>query len=91
LGQTSIVLKGAAGEIFEISAPFAHRLDHDDDACVRERAADPLHRPRIDSELFGNHTHTGPARSGQGLTDSFFECWSNRWAIVNFRFSISRK
>jgi hypothetical protein len=65
LGQTSIVLKGAAGEIFEISAPFAHRLDHGDDACAGERAADPLHRPRIDSELFGNHTHTGPARSGQ--------------------------
>ena len=66
MGQTSIVLKGAAGEIFEISVPFAHRLDRGEDACVGERAADPLHRPRIDSELIGNHTHTG---SGQGLTE----------------------
>jgi len=48
---------GAAGETFGISAPFAHRLDRGDDACALERAADPLHRPRIDSELFGNHTH----------------------------------
>jgi hypothetical protein len=28
----------------------------------------------IDSELFGNDAHTGPPRSRQGLTDSFFEC-----------------
>jgi len=38
----------------------------------RERAADPLHCPRIDSELFGNDAHTGPPRSRQGLADSFF-------------------
>src|SRR5215813_200920 len=36
--------------------------------------ADPLHCPRIDSELFGNDAHTGPPRSRQGLADSFFQC-----------------
>src|SRR5262245_20405493 len=48
------------------------------DACAVERAADPLHRAGIDSELFGNDAHTGPPRGRQGLTDSFFECWGNR-------------
>ena len=63
MGQTSIVLKGAAGEIFEISVPFAHRLDRGEDACVGERAADPLHCPGIDSKPFGNDPYTGPPRS----------------------------
>jgi hypothetical protein len=45
-----------------------------------ERAADALHCPGIDSELFGNDAHTGPPRSRQGLTDSFFECGGNRRA-----------
>jgi hypothetical protein len=33
--------------------------------------------PRIDSKLFRNDAHTGPPRSRQGLTDSFFECGGN--------------
>src|SRR5262249_62247875 len=49
----------------------------DDDADAVERAADALHCPRIDSKPFGNHAHTGPSRSRQGLTDSFFECGGN--------------
>jgi hypothetical protein len=36
-----------------------------------------LHCPRIDSKLFRNDAHTGPPRSRQGLTDSFFECEGN--------------
>src|SRR5215813_10846155 len=40
--------------------------------------ADPLHCPRIDSELFGNDAHTGPPRSRQGLADSFFQYRGNR-------------
>src|SRR5262249_37467282 len=55
-----------------------------DGACAGERAADPLHCARIDTEAFGNDAHTGPARSRQGLADSFFECWSNRWAAKAF-------
>src|SRR5262249_33329191 len=39
-----------------------------------ERAADPLHRARINSKLFGNDADTGPSRTRQSLTDSFFEC-----------------
>jgi hypothetical protein len=39
-----------------------------------ERAADPLHRAGVNSELFGNDADTGPSRSRQSLTDSFFEC-----------------
>ena len=39
-------------------------------ACAAfERAADPLHRARIDTELFGNDVHTWPSRGRQGL------CW----------------
>jgi hypothetical protein len=46
-------------------------LEHcGDDAWDGERAADALHCPGIAPELFGNHAHTGPARSRQGLTDS---------------------
>jgi hypothetical protein len=52
------------------------RLGHDDAYAV-ERAADALHCPRIDSKLFLNDAHTGPPRSRQGLTDSFFECGGN--------------
>src|SRR5215831_4455604 len=38
---------------------------------------DALHCPRIDCKLFRNDAHTGPPRSRQGLTDSFFECGGN--------------
>jgi hypothetical protein len=55
-------------------APY--RLYHGD-ACGGERAANPLHCPGIDPELFGNDAHTSPPRSRQGLTDSLFECRSN--------------
>src|SRR5262245_10223597 len=51
------------------------------DACAVERAAYPLHCAGIDAELFGNDTHTGPPRSRQGLTDSFFECRGNWRAL----------
>jgi len=47
------------------------------DACDVERAADSLHRARIDPKLFCNDAHTRPPRSRQGLADSFFECWGN--------------
>src|SRR5262249_41444502 len=43
------------------------------DACAVEGAADALHCPRIDPELFGNDAHTGPSRSRQRLMDSFFQ------------------
>ena len=49
----------------------------DDDAYVVERAADPLHRARVYSKLFGNDADTGPPRSRQSLTDSFFQCRGN--------------
>src|SRR5215467_11898842 len=39
-----------------------------------ERAADPLHRARVNSKLFGNDADTGSPRSRQSLTDSFLEC-----------------
>jgi hypothetical protein len=42
-----------------------------DDAYPVERAADPLHRPGIDSKPFGDDPYTRPSRSRQGLTDSF--------------------
>jgi hypothetical protein len=51
-------------------------LGHDDADAV-ERAADPLHCPRIDSKPFRNDADTGPPRSRQGLTDSFLECGGN--------------
>jgi hypothetical protein len=44
-----------------------------DRAWGDERAADPLHRAGIHAKPFGNDAHTGPPRSRQGLTDSFFE------------------
>ena len=43
-----------------------------DDAYPVERAADPLHRPGIDSKPFGDDPYTRPSRSRQGLMDSFF-------------------
>jgi hypothetical protein len=49
----------------------------DADAYVVERAADPLHCPGIDSKPSRNDAHTGPPRSCQGFTDSFFECSGN--------------
>jgi hypothetical protein len=45
---------------------------------VLERAADPLYGAGINSEVFGNDAHTGPPRSRQSLTDSFFECRGDR-------------
>jgi hypothetical protein len=33
--------------------------------------------PGSNSKPFGNHAHTGPPRSRQGLMDSFFECGGN--------------
>src|SRR5262245_28215582 len=41
-----------------------------DDACGGERAADPLHCPGIDSELFGNATHTGPPGPARAYPNS---------------------
>ena len=41
------------------------------DACgAFERAADPLHRARINTELLGNDAHTWPSRSRQSLPDA---------------------
>src|SRR5262249_44840278 len=58
-------------------AAFAGLEHGGGDAWDGERAADSLHCAGIDSEPFGNDTHTGPPRSPQGLTDSFFECRGN--------------
>jgi hypothetical protein len=41
-----------------------------DDACGGERAADPLHCPGIDSELFGNDTHTGSPGAARAYLNS---------------------
>ena len=57
---------------------FAPLTARRDDAYAVERAANPLHCPRIDSELFGNDADTGPPRSRQGLADSFFQYRGNR-------------
>jgi hypothetical protein len=35
------------------------------DRGLLERAADPLHRARVNSKLFGNDADTGPSRSRQ--------------------------
>src|SRR5262249_62016106 len=43
------------------------------DRVLLERAADPLHRAGVNSKLFGNDADTGPPRSRQSLTDSFFQ------------------
>src|SRR5262245_50835788 len=56
------------------AAVFPQRLGPGGDAWGGERAADPLHRAGIEAKPFGNDAHTGPSRSRQGLTDSFFEC-----------------
>src|SRR5215831_19262217 len=56
----------------------------DDDAYPVERAADPLHRPGIDSKPFGDDPYIRPSRSRQGLTDSFFECGGNWGASETF-------
>src|SRR5215831_19402752 len=60
----------------------------DDDAYAVERAADALHCPGIDSKLFGNDAHTGPPRSRQSLTDSFFECGGNWGAPEAFTLAL---
>jgi hypothetical protein len=49
--------------------PASHR-----DRVLLERAADPLHRARVNSKPFGNDADTGPPRSRQSLTDSLFQC-----------------
>ena len=41
-----------------------------DDACGGERAADPLHCRGIDSELFGNDTHTGAPGAARAYPNS---------------------
>jgi hypothetical protein len=43
-----------------------------DRACL-ERAADPLHRARINPKLLGDLAHAWPSRSRQSLPDSLFQ------------------
>jgi hypothetical protein len=52
------------------AATFAGLEHCGDDAWDGERAADALHSAGISSKPFGNHAHTGPFRSRQGLTHS---------------------
>src|SRR5262249_32779538 len=53
-------------------------LQRGDRACAAfERAADPLHCARINTEAFCNDAHTWSPRSRQGIADSFFKCGSN--------------
>ena len=53
------VLAGKWGGLF-LGYLLGKNFRLNDDACGGERAADPLHCPGIDSELFGNDAHTGP-------------------------------
>jgi hypothetical protein len=58
---------------FKTAAVLQWLGDGGDDAWRDERAADPLHCPRIDAKPSSDLAHTGPSRSRQGVTDSFFE------------------
>jgi hypothetical protein len=57
---------------FKTAAASQRLGDEGDDAWRNERSADPLHCPRIDAKPSSDLAHTGPSRSRQGLTDSFF-------------------
>jgi hypothetical protein len=70
---------------------FAPGLCQAADACGGERAADALHRARIDPKLFGNNAHTGPARKRQGFADSLFERRGNRGPSEAFTFTPSAR
>src|SRR5262245_21374984 len=71
-----MVHQSAAMRLTSCQVSFTSASSRADRACL-ERAANPLHRPGIDSKLFRNDAHTGPPRSRKGLTDSFFECGGN--------------
>src|SRR5262245_15735565 len=60
-----------------IAAALPIGLHHDGACAAFERAADPLHCARIDTEAFRNDAHTWSPTNRQGLTDSFFKCGSN--------------
>ena len=65
---------------FKTAAALQRLGDEGDDAWRDERAADPLHCPRIDAKPSSDLAHTGPSRSRQGVTDSFFETRGYRGA-----------
>src|SRR5262245_55320006 len=71
-----MVHQSAAMRLTSCQVSFTSASSRADRACL-ERAANPLHRPGIDSKPFGNHAHTGPPRSRQGLTDSLFKRGGN--------------
>src|SRR6266511_5898018 len=58
---------------FKTAAVLQWLGDGGDDAWRDERAADPLHCPRIDAKPSSDLAHTGPSRSRQGVTDSLLE------------------
>jgi hypothetical protein len=54
------------------AAPASAIELHHDGACAFERAADPLHCARIDTEAFRNDAHTWSPRNRRGLSDACF-------------------
>src|SRR5262249_33856713 len=61
--------RGKWGGLFWATS-FGKNFRRNDDACGGERAADPLHCPAIDSELFGNDTHTGSPGAARAYPNS---------------------
>jgi hypothetical protein len=73
LDENSFGVKEVAGA--EVGWPvlgylLGKNFRRNDDACGGERAADPLHCPAIDSELFGNDTHTGSPGAARAYPNS---------------------
>jgi len=63
------VLAGKWGGLF-LGYLLGKNFRLNDDACGGERAADPLHCRGIDSELFGNDTHTGAPGAARAYPNS---------------------
>ena len=63
------VLAGKWGGLF-LGYLLGKNFRRNDDACGGERAADPLHCRGIDSELFGNDTHTGSPGAARAYPNS---------------------
>src|SRR5215813_1616053 len=63
------VLGGKWGGLF-LGYLLGRNYRRNDDACSGERAADPLHCPGIDPELFGNDTHTGSPGAARAYPNS---------------------
>jgi hypothetical protein len=71
--QTRVARGAMAKAAFKTAAVPQCLGDDGDDAWRDERAADPLHCPRIDAKPSSDFALTGPSRSLQCLMDSFFQ------------------